>query len=81
MSKIHIYLYFIGIIFNYYVELLLFLILIHIVRATCLDLFLRECYCKKREIEICREPDISLEATLKEREQIEDMIQSTLGDL
>ena len=36
---------------------------------------------EKREIGIQREYDILLEATLKEREPIEDMIQSAFGDL
>ena len=47
----------------------------------CLEPFLREYYCKKREIEIQREPDISLEATLKEREQLQAMIKSNFSDL
>lgn len=48
-----------------------YLYFVYTIRAMCLDLFLRECPCrKKREIEIQKETDISLEATLKEREHI-----------
>ena len=35
----------------------------------------------QRKIEIQRELDISLDATLKEREQIEDMVPSNFNDL
>ena len=77
------------IILEYYVNLslLFFIISKHIIRAICLDLFFQECSCrKKREILLDAtlnhwESNISSEATLKEREQIADMVSSTVSDI